>query len=132
MIIRYFYVTYIFFLYLVERSFGTSLPNTTIQYFSLQVVRWGRSVYANIQKFIQFQLTVNVTALIINVVAAISAGDVPLNAVQVNALSKFLNLNTEGKNQSEEWHLSWEILQKIGLNSEITGDGGRSNLYIKG
>ncbi|GFY97362.1 autoinhibited Ca(2+)-ATPase 9 [Actinidia rufa] len=49
----------------------------------VKVVRWGRSVYANIQKFIQFQLTVNVTALIINVVAAISAGDVPLNAVQV-------------------------------------------------
>jgi len=49
----------------------------------LQVVRWGRSVYANIQKFIQFQLTVNVAALLINVVAAISSGDVPLNAVQV-------------------------------------------------
>lgn len=49
----------------------------------MQVVRWGRSVYANIQKFIQFQLTVNVAALVINVVAAVSAGDVPLNAVQV-------------------------------------------------
>ncbi|GFZ04388.1 autoinhibited Ca(2+)-ATPase 9 [Actinidia rufa] len=49
----------------------------------VKVVCWGRSVYANIQKFIQFQLTVNVTALIINVVAAISAGDVPLNAVQL-------------------------------------------------
>ncbi|RWW81308.1 hypothetical protein BHE74_00010314 [Ensete ventricosum] len=48
-----------------------------------QVVRWGRSVYANIQKFIQFQLTVNVAALIINVVAAVSSGNVPLNAVQV-------------------------------------------------
>lgn len=49
----------------------------------MQVVRWGRSVYANIQKFIQFQLTVNVAALIINVVAAVTAGDVPLTAVQV-------------------------------------------------
>jgi len=49
----------------------------------MQVVRWGRSVYANIQKFIQFQLTVNVAALIINVVAAVSSGDVPLNAVQL-------------------------------------------------
>ncbi|KAL2578333.1 hypothetical protein AAZV13_15G001100 [Glycine max] len=48
-----------------------------------EVVRWGRSVYANIQKFIQFQLTVNVAALVINVVAAISSGDVPLNAVQL-------------------------------------------------
>nr|GLL17868.1 calcium-transporting ATPase 9, plasma membrane-type-like isoform X1 [Ipomoea trifida] len=41
----------------------------------VKVVRWGRSVYANIQKFIQFQLTVNVAALVINVVAAISSGD---------------------------------------------------------
>ena len=51
--------------------------------FLLQVVRWGRSVYANIQKFIQFQLTVNVAALVINVIAAVSSGDVPLNAVEV-------------------------------------------------
>ncbi|KAB2600034.1 calcium-transporting ATPase 10 [Pyrus ussuriensis x Pyrus communis] len=36
-----------------------------------------------VKKFIQFQLTVNVAALIINVVAAISSGDVPLNAVQL-------------------------------------------------
>ncbi|KAJ8899044.1 hypothetical protein K2173_008875 [Erythroxylum novogranatense] len=49
----------------------------------VKVVRWGRSVYANIQKFIQFQVTVNVAALVINVVAAISSGDVPLNAVQL-------------------------------------------------
>jgi Ca2+-transporting ATPase len=56
------------------------------------VVRWGRSVYANIQKFIQFQLTVNVAALVINVVAAVSSGNVPLNAVQVciNICSMFL------------------------------------------
>ncbi|XP_057855556.2 calcium-transporting ATPase 5, plasma membrane-type isoform X1 [Cryptomeria japonica] len=49
----------------------------------VKVVRWGRSVYANIQKFIQFQLTVNVAALTINFVAAISSGNVPLNAVQL-------------------------------------------------
>ncbi|GAA0144967.1 primary active transporter [Lithospermum erythrorhizon] len=49
----------------------------------VKVVRWGRSVFANIQKFIQFQLTVNVAALVINVVCAISAGDVPLNTVQL-------------------------------------------------
>ncbi|XP_027187299.1 calcium-transporting ATPase 9, plasma membrane-type-like isoform X2 [Cicer arietinum] len=49
----------------------------------VKVVRWGRSVYANIQKFIQFQLTVNVAALFINVVAAVSSGEVPLNAVQL-------------------------------------------------
>ncbi|KAG0466022.1 hypothetical protein HPP92_020186 [Vanilla planifolia] len=49
----------------------------------VKVVRWGRSVYANIQKFIQFQLTVNVAALVINVVAAFSSGEIPLNAVEL-------------------------------------------------
>lgn len=49
----------------------------------VKVVRWGRSVYANIQKFIQFQLTVNVVALTINFVAAVSSGEVPLTAVQL-------------------------------------------------
>ncbi|KAL5582670.1 hypothetical protein UlMin_015112 [Ulmus minor] len=47
------------------------------------VLKWGRCVYSNIQKFIQFQLTVNVAALVINFVAAISAGEVPLIAVQL-------------------------------------------------
>lgn len=37
----------------------------------------------NSQKFIQFQLTVNVAVLIINFVSGISSGDVPLNAFQV-------------------------------------------------
>ncbi|KAK3142085.1 hypothetical protein QOZ80_4BG0342030 [Eleusine coracana subsp. coracana] len=49
----------------------------------VRVVRWGRSVHANIQKFIQFQLTVNIAALIINIVAAISSGNMPLNVVQL-------------------------------------------------
>lgn len=47
------------------------------------VLRWGRCVYNNIQKFIQFQLTVNVAALVINFIAAVSAGSVPLTAVQL-------------------------------------------------
>ncbi|GMP56288.1 hypothetical protein CsSME_00020836 [Camellia sinensis var. sinensis] len=47
------------------------------------ILKWGRCVYNNIQKFIQFQLTVNVTALVINFVAAVSAGQVPLTAVQL-------------------------------------------------
>ncbi|KAF5454670.1 hypothetical protein F2P56_024317, partial [Juglans regia] len=46
-------------------------------------LRWGRCVYSNIQKFIQFQLTVNTAALIINLVAAIASGKVPLTAVQL-------------------------------------------------
>ncbi|CAI9781215.1 unnamed protein product [Fraxinus pennsylvanica] len=47
------------------------------------VLKWGRRVYNNIQKFIQFQLTVNVAALVINFIAIVSAGDVPLTTVQL-------------------------------------------------
>lgn len=49
----------------------------------VKMMRWGRSVYANIQKFIQFQLTVNVAALAVNFVAAVSNGSVPLQTVQM-------------------------------------------------
>eukprot|EP01018_Ginkgo_biloba_P002071 Gb_24541 [translate_table: standard] len=49
----------------------------------VKVVRWGHLVYANIQKFIQFQLTVNVAALAINFVAAVSSGNVSLNVDQL-------------------------------------------------
>nr|XP_043637150.1 calcium-transporting ATPase 12, plasma membrane-type-like [Erigeron canadensis] len=47
------------------------------------VLMWGRCVYNNIQKFIQFQLTVNVAALVINFIAAVTSGVVPLTAVQL-------------------------------------------------
>uniref|UniRef100_A0A6N2NAC5 Calcium-transporting ATPase n=1 Tax=Salix viminalis TaxID=40686 RepID=A0A6N2NAC5_SALVM len=55
------------------------------------VLRWGRCVYNNIQKFIQFQLTVNVAALVINFVAAVSAGEVPLTAVQLLWVTLIMN-----------------------------------------
>lgn len=40
----------------------------------VNVAKWGRSVYINIQKFVQFQLTVNVVALMINFVSACASG----------------------------------------------------------
>ncbi|KAJ4767417.1 Calcium-transporting ATPase [Rhynchospora pubera] len=47
------------------------------------VAKWGRSVYINIQKFVQFQLTVNVVALIVNFTSACITGSAPLTAVQL-------------------------------------------------
>ncbi|KAK7396224.1 hypothetical protein VNO78_17076 [Psophocarpus tetragonolobus] len=49
----------------------------------VNVVKWGRAVYINIQKFVQFQLTVNVVALIINFFSACITGSAPLTAVQL-------------------------------------------------
>ncbi|CAA6657525.1 unnamed protein product [Spirodela intermedia] len=47
------------------------------------VAKWGRSVYVNIQKFVQFQLTVNVVALVVNFSSACLTGHAPLTAVQL-------------------------------------------------
>ncbi|XP_021295326.1 putative calcium-transporting ATPase 11, plasma membrane-type isoform X4 [Herrania umbratica] len=52
---------------------------TTIQ----NVARWGRAVYINIQKFVQFQLTVNIVALMLNFISACISGSAPLTAVQL-------------------------------------------------
>ena len=47
------------------------------------VAKWGRSVYINIQKFVQFQLTVNVVALLVSFFSACLTGSAPLTAVQL-------------------------------------------------
>ncbi|KAK0608437.1 hypothetical protein LWI29_030620 [Acer saccharum] len=47
------------------------------------IISWGRCVYNNIQKFIQFQLIVKVAALVFNFIAVVSTGEAPLTAVQL-------------------------------------------------
>jgi magnesium-transporting ATPase (P-type) len=44
---------------------------------------WGRSVYDNIRKFLQFQLTVNIVSLILVFVGAVAGFEQPLTAVQM-------------------------------------------------
>ncbi|KAK9840937.1 hypothetical protein WJX81_001285 [Elliptochloris bilobata] len=46
-------------------------------------VLWGRSVFSNIRKFLQFQLTVNFVALVIAFVAAVTNGETPLNVLEL-------------------------------------------------
>ena len=47
-------------------------------------VMWGRSVFDNIKKFVQFQMTVNVVALLITLIGAFDAAhSTPLKAVQL-------------------------------------------------
>ncbi|KAI3785134.1 hypothetical protein L1987_44247 [Smallanthus sonchifolius] len=49
----------------------------------VMMAKWGRSVYVNIQKFVHFQLTVNIVALIVNFTSACLTGTAPLTAVQL-------------------------------------------------
>lgn len=46
-------------------------------------VLWGRSVFANLRKFLQFQLTINFAALVIAFVAAVTSGETPLNVLEL-------------------------------------------------
>jgi Ca2+-transporting ATPase len=46
-------------------------------------VLWGRSLYQNIQRFIIFQLTINVTAMIIVLIGSIFGHELPLTVTQM-------------------------------------------------
>lgn len=49
----------------------------------VKAVMWGRSVFDNIRKFLQFQLTVNIVALTLTFLSALSGKEPPLNAVMM-------------------------------------------------
>lgn len=49
----------------------------------VKAVMWGRNVYDSIAKFLQFQLTVNVVAVVVAFVGACAVQDSPLKAVQM-------------------------------------------------
>ena len=49
----------------------------------VKAVMWGRSVYDNVQKFLQFQLTVNCVALALTFFAAVLQFEPPLNPVMM-------------------------------------------------
>lgn len=49
----------------------------------VRAVMWGRNVYDNISKFLQFQLTVNVCAILCAVIGSATTGASPLKAVQM-------------------------------------------------
>lgn len=49
----------------------------------INAVLWGRNIYDNIQRFIQFQLTVNIVAVTCAIVGAVTIKQSPLTAVQM-------------------------------------------------
>lgn len=49
----------------------------------VKAVMWGRNVYDSISKFLQFQLTVNIVAVVLTIIAAFTIGDSPLRAIQL-------------------------------------------------
>jgi magnesium-transporting ATPase (P-type) len=50
---------------------------------TMNAVMWGRNIYSNVKKFIQFQVTVNLAALAIVFLSAVFRGESVLNSVQL-------------------------------------------------
>jgi len=50
---------------------------------TMMAVMWGRNIYANVRKFLQFQLTANFTALIIIFIGAVTKGTATFGVVQL-------------------------------------------------
>jgi len=46
-------------------------------------IKWGRNIYTNVRKFLQFQLTVNCVAMFIVFIGAVVLNDPPLTSVQM-------------------------------------------------
>ena len=49
----------------------------------VKAASWGRNIYDNIKRFLQFQLTVNVNAMIFTVIGSILVKESPLQAIQL-------------------------------------------------
>ena len=49
----------------------------------ITAIKWGRNIYTNVRKFLQFQLTVNVVAMFIVFVGSVVLRDPPLTSVQM-------------------------------------------------
>lgn len=55
------------------------------------VAKWGRSVYVNIQKFVQFQLTVNIVALLVNFTSACMTGINTIRSGLIKLRTKYVS-----------------------------------------
>lgn len=49
----------------------------------IRAVQWGRGIYENFQRFIQFQLTVNVASVLVILISVIAGGGSPFTALQI-------------------------------------------------
>lgn len=58
---------------LADDSFGTIV----------QAIKWGRGIYENFQRFIQFQITVNIVAFLIAIISQIGDFQMPFTTIQL-------------------------------------------------
>jgi Ca2+ transporting ATPase len=44
-------------------------------------IKWGRAIFDNVRKFLQFQMTVNISIVVITIIGGLFLGHTPLNVI---------------------------------------------------
>ncbi|KAG5560363.1 hypothetical protein RHGRI_003612 [Rhododendron griersonianum] len=89
------------------------------------VLRWGRCVRTNVQKFIQLQLTLTVATLAINFVVSVSTGEVPLSAVELVWVNLIINASGAFALATEK--PTKELMEKPPLENKYVFEGIHKN-----
>ena len=74
----------------------------------VKAVLWGRCVYDNICKFLQFQLTVNITAIVVACVGSAILTESPLTAIQMLWVNLIMDSFASLALATEDPSTSWE------------------------
>lgn len=48
-----------------------------------KAIKWGRAIFENVKKFLQFQLTINLSVLIVVILSKVTTGQIPFNVIQL-------------------------------------------------
>ena len=100
-----------------------------------RAVMWGRSLYRNIQRFLLFQLTINVAACLIVMIGSLIGTDAPLTITQMLWVNLIMDTFAAGAlaSLSPSWTVMKERPRKSGENGDfiITKSMARS-IFIVG
>ena len=86
----------------------------------VKAVMWGRNVYDSIAKFLQFQLTVNVVAVIVAFTGACAIKDSPLKVSSISIQYQLFVYNFQFKAVQMLWvNLIMDTLASLALATEM-------------
>ena len=46
-----------------------------------RAIKWGRAIFDNVRKFLQFQLTINISVCFVTILGGVALGHTPLNVI---------------------------------------------------
>ncbi len=95
-------------------------------------VKWGRSIYLNIQKFIQFQLTINVVALVTALTGPFIGIEFPLTVTQMLWVNLIMDTFAALALATEPAYKDVMKKKPRGINDFIVTWGMLKNIFITG